>query len=209
MLSLIIDVAAVAFIWIFALNGAKKGFIKSLCGFMSYIAAFIVSALFYKDVALYISKMSFVKNITDKINGEIVSSLTGSVEEATVGLPKFISDFINEGTLSASEAIGNGVNNIALNIFSIILIYVLVRLALNIFGNISGKIKIPVIGSVNSIGGTALGIANAFIILYVVMAIIVLFAFSKNGEALNSLMQSTYIAKLFYNNNMLVKLILK
>ena len=209
MLSLIIDVAAVAFIWIFALNGAKKGFIKALCGFMSYIVAFVASALFYKDVALYIGQLGFVRNITDKINSQIVSSLTTSVSEATGGMPEFMSDFINDGTLSASEAIGNGVNNIAINIFSIILIYVVVRLALNIFGNLSGKIKIPVIGSVNSIGGTALGIINAFIILYVIMGIIVLVAFSKNGEEVNIVMQSTYIAKMFYNNNMLVKLILK
>ena len=51
MVSLIIDIGLLALVWMFALNGAKKGFLKTLFKFGAYILSFVAAALFYKPVA--------------------------------------------------------------------------------------------------------------------------------------------------------------
>lgn len=209
MVGLIIDVILVAFVWMFALNGAKKGFLKTLFKFGSYILSFVFSALFYKPVSKYISELEFVKKFTDSVNDKITLGIAEKSQNALENTPDFLSEILLEKTKDAGSAISAGVENIALNILSVIVIYFAVKLIFNLLGNMSSKIKLPVLGGINSLAGTVFGVINAIIIIYLVMMIVVLIAYGEKGYEINNIMQNTYIAKYFYNNNIILKLLFK
>lgn len=209
MVSLIIDIVLIAVVWMFALNGAKKGLLKTLFKFGSYILSFVAAALFYKPVAKYIAELDFIKKITDSINSKITTVVAEKTESTLSEVPEFLSEVIAEKTNQAGHAIGAGIENIALNILSIILIYIAVKLVFNLLGNMSSNLKLPVLGGINSLAGTFFGVINALIIIYLVMMVVVLIAYGEKGSELNTVMQNTYIARYFYNNNIILKLLLK
>ncbi|MBQ2898026.1 MAG: CvpA family protein [Clostridia bacterium] len=209
-MSLILDLVCIILIWILAAKGYKKGLVKGLFGILSFVLSGIVTAVVYQPVSEYIMSLSFVKDKADLVENKIADSLIVSQQDALTGLPKWFSDIALEMSNNANVAISSTVTKIIVSVFCIVAIYLIVKLAFRIFEGVFDLImKLPVLNLLNRAGGAACGVISAAMFLWVFLACVVLFAGTTVFEPVNNAIQETSLVKYFYNNNLLIKLILK
>ena len=111
---------------------------------------------------------------------------------------------------AANTAISNAAVTIIVNVFCIVIIYLIVKIALRLFEGVCNLImKLPVLNFVNRTGGMVCGIISAVVILWIALACVVLFAGTEIFKPVNEAIQTTSVLKYFYNNNLLMKMIIK
>ncbi len=207
-MSIIIDVAVVAFIWILAVTGYKKGLVRTLYGFVSFIVAAIITAFVYKPVSEWLLKLDFVRKWTERISAYIVTSIAEGAEGVTGQLPEWMWNFAGSG--SATWTVGEAFASLVVGILCVVVVFIIVKLALTLFVGILDTImKLPLLNSVNRLGGVVFGLLKGVIIVWIVCAVVVLFLSTEMFNGINDIIQSTAVTKYFYNNNMLMNFILK
>lgn len=202
MLSIILDIAVIALFWFFMIRGIKKGLVKSILDLFKGIAAFVAAFLYYKPVAEYILKLGVVNRFIDNVEENMSEKVLSSSAETVKELPVWVEKLINEGIESSAANITEAVSNLAINVIAALLIYVSVRILFMIFNFLFDRIRIFKIGELNALGGACFGFLNAAILVYVAMLVLFIFVATDNGD-LNGAIQSTYVAKFFYNNNLI------
>ena len=91
---------------------------------------------------------------------------------------------------------------------SFIAIFFIVRIICYILQMILNVVfNLPILSSINGIGGTAVGVISVLIKVWIVLAIISFISPLPAFEGLTSYIDKTFLVKLLYNNNMLVALI--
>ncbi|MBO5454168.1 MAG: CvpA family protein [Clostridia bacterium] len=204
MLSIVLDIAVLVIFWLFVMRGIKKGLVKSVLELFKGIASFVAAFMFYKPVSEYIFEFDFAKNILENFRNGITENVAVSVQEADI-FPKWAESFITEGSMNAGVLVADKLTELVSNVASIVIIYVTVRILFMIFNFLFDKVKIFKIGELNAFGGACFGFINALILIYVAMLVLFLFS-TSDGGAINTAMDSTYIARLFYHNNLILNL---
>jgi len=205
-LSIVIDVIVIALLWFYVMRGIKKGLVKSILEFATGIVSFIAAFLFYKPVADYLMKLSFFERLTDSVKDAIAEKMLSSAENLNQ-FPKWVGNLATSGAESTSAVIAERISQMAVNVIAIVLIYVVIRIVLMAFNFLFDRIKILKIGELNALGGACFGFVNAAVIIYIAMMIVFVMATSETGSELNEAIKSTYVARLFYDNNLLTNLI--
>lgn len=209
-MSLILDILCVLLIWVLGAIGYRKGLVKGLFGILSFGVAGIVTAIIYKPVSEYIMNIPFIKDSTVVLGERISELLNSPVEEGMSNLPIWLYDVAQKTSEAANTAISNAVVNLIVNVFCIVVIYLLVKLAFKLFeGVLEIIMKLPILNFVNRAGGMICGIVTAVLILWIILACVVLFAGTDIFEPVNLAIQETSVLKYFYNNNLLMKMIIK
>ena len=209
-ISLFIDIAVVLLIWIIAITGYKKGLVKMLCSVLSFVGAAILTAYLYKPLSQMFLKIKFVQNFNNKITDNVVSQINKTSGDVSSLMPSWMSEFVENLINTAGQTISQGILQILVSIAAAILIYILVKLALGLFAGILNFImKLPILDIVNRAGGLFLGIIKGVIIVLIIFALISLLVPMGNYKEIHTMLLNTNIAKYFYNNNLLMKLILK
>jgi len=205
-LSIVIDVIVIALLWFYVMRGINKGLVKSILEFATGIVSFIAAFLFYKPVADYLMKLSFFERLTDSVKDAIAEKMLSSAENLNQ-FPKWVGNLATSGAESTSAVIAERISQMAVNVIAIVLIYVVKRIVLMAFNFLFDRIKILKIGELNALGGACFGFVNAAVIIYIAMMIVFVMATSETGSELNEAIKSTYVARLFYDNNLLTNLI--
>ena len=206
MLSIVIDVIVIALLWFYVMRGIKKGLVKSILEFATGIVSFIAAFLFYKPVADYLMKLSFFERLTDSVKDAIAEKMLSSAENLNQ-FPKWVSDVATNSVENTGALVAERVSQLAVNVIAIVLIYVVIRIVLMAFNFLFDRVKILKIGELNAFGGACFGFVNAAVIIYIAMMIVFVMATSETGSELNEAIKSTYVARLFYDNNLLTNLI--
>ena len=68
-------------------------------------------------------------------------------------------------------------------------------------------VSLPIFGTVNKIGGIAYGVIRAFLIVYIVLAIISLLSPTLANTEIISMIKSSHIGSIFYNDNVILNFI--
>jgi len=207
---LILDIICILLIWFLAAKGYKKGLVKGLFGLLSFLISGLITAIIYKPASEYIMSIPFVKNFMTVL-AERISVLIGVPgQEELIGLPKWLYDTAYQAADAANTAISNAIVSIIISVFCIVVIYILVKLALKLFEGVFTLImKLPILNIVNRVGGMVCGMITAVVVLWILLALVVLFAGMDIFEPVNNAIQATSVLKYFYNNNLLMKLIIK
>ncbi len=209
-MSLILDILCVLLIWVMAAKGYKKGLVKGLFNLLSFVLSGILTAIIYKPASEYIMNISFVKNNIAVLGEKISGLIATPAQEEISMLPHWLYDTVYKTSEAANTALSNAAVTIIINIFCIVVIYLLVKVALRLFEGIFNAImKLPVLNLVNRTGGMICGIFTSVAILWIALAVVVLFAGTDIFKPVNEAIQSTSVLKYFYNNNLLMKLIIK
>ncbi|MCG8501935.1 MAG: CvpA family protein [Firmicutes bacterium] len=108
------------------------------------------------------------------------------------------------------EQLSGNISVIIVNIISVILIFMAIKLILFIVGSTLDQfMKLPVLNEMNKLGGGIFGVVNGLIIIYIVFAILTLFAPIQASAPLIEMINESSIAKIFYNHNILLNWILQ
>lgn len=130
-------------------------------------------------------------SVIDLINGYI----SEANEKGTENIAKYVSDEISYIAVSAIVILGIF---IFARVISLILKFVLDVI-----------VSLPVFGTVNKVGGIAYGVIRAFLIIYIVLAIISLLSPTLANTGLILAIKSSHIGSIFYNDNIILNFLQK
>ena len=181
-MTLLFDVILIAILVLCAIIGWKRGFLKSLGGFVSYIIAFAVANKFYKLLAKFVIEIPFLaKMITDVEMPPIPQNIT------FLDKVKFIFDYVSEnatasdidGSAEMIKAIlNNYVAELIASLIGFIVMFAVTWLVLKLGLWLLELVvdKTPVIRQANGILGSIVGLLTGFFWTWVTSNLFVRFA---------------------------------
>lgn len=197
-MNFIIDLCILIIIALSTFIGFKKGFIKVAFRLISFILALIIALVLYKPVSNFINNYTPIPN---KIESKIESRISSSNKEETNNL---VANYYKNIRNISTNVIAKNITNSIVNISSILIVFLLSRLIL-MFLRISTDLiaKLPLIKQFNHIGGFIYGLLAGFFIIYLIFTIITLLAPIIDLNNIIKLINSSIIANIMYNNNIL------
>ena len=75
-MSAILDIILILIVAIFIIIGVKKGFVRSVSGFLIYIFSFNIANAFYIFVAKYTDKIAFIAELKSGVSAEEIAAVT-------------------------------------------------------------------------------------------------------------------------------------
>lgn len=226
-----IDILVLIIILGFGYFGLRKGMMFSLFKFASFFIAIIVAVKFYPPFATILSgTFLFTKvksGIFDKLMLQQAEQMSAANEGTSVAvksvidtlkLPEFFKDFIGdkvvenmpgvEGIVDYSsivEKVSDMLANFVINIISVILLYIIARIALTFARSILKKMmRLPVLKQVDKLGGFVLGTGQGMLTIYIVFAILMLFYATPLFGGFFDSIETSMLAKYFYENNIIL-----
>ena len=219
-MGIIIDLIILALIILSVFLGYKKGLAKCLIKILSFIIAIIIAAIFYKPVAnLVIEKTLIDENIKESVINLVKDDIeeTGEVKEDT-NLPQTMVNYINDSVKNAVnetkdkvvENVANGIATTTINVGSAIALFIIARIALLIVSLLSNILTdLPIIKQVDKTGGIIFGLLRAVILISILFALISFISPLIEDTGIVSMINSSFVGSLLYNNNLLLKIIFK
>ena len=211
----VILIGVVAVLGLSALYGYKKGFIHILLSMVAMLVTFVLAAVLTAPVSAMLKSVTPLYDNIESSVGELVTENSiniNSIEK--LGLPSFVEDKIVEESAdvvgSINEYIITTVSETLLKALTffvlIIVIYIIVRIVIVVFDFVS---KLPVINSINKVGGLAVGLIHGLLIVWI--GCLVVTAFGDKAWAQEALTQinDNQMLTFIYNNNPIVYIISK
>lgn len=131
------------------------------------------------------------------ISNSVINLINGYIEEAkeegSENITRYVSDEISYIVVSAIVILG-------IFIFARV-VSLLLKFVLEVI------VSLPIFGTVNKIGGIAYGVIRAFLIVYIVLAIISLLSPTLANTEIISMIKSSHIGSIFYNDNVILNFI--
>lgn len=215
MLALIIDLAVIVLFAVGFGISSKKGFIGSVW----HIAALAVTLVLV--VSLKTPAVNYLAGtaLSDSIYSSVSEKMTVEMDESDISdalnAPEYLQPTIENALKTSGETINKKTNELArnitmifLNIIAVVGLFIIIRIILAVMLMVLNTFaELPVIGHVNRLAGGLLGVLNILVFIYIICALISLFA-NADSEMYN-IIERTFIFKYFYDYNILLKLILK
>ena len=223
---MILDLIIIGIILLCIIFGFKRGLVEVAFNLISFIIAIVLSLLLYQPITNYIIDNT---NFDESIKEVIVNHMdpedltenteeTEEKEEKSENLPDIVTNYIGKtvsevassAKTNAVEVVANTLSITAIKIITLILLFVAIRLALCLLKFITNIIaQLPIINSINKIGGIAYGVIEGLFIVYLILAIaMAISTMTGNAEILTYINEST-LGKMMFNNNILLKIIFK
>lgn len=221
---MILDLIVVGVIVLAFIISARKGLIKSVWKIAALIITIALVMVLKTPTVNYLSETKLYDKIHTSISFRLslddYLSITEN-EEKTVDegderffVPEFIvNNMIKSGEMEHILAIDDGpfllirkLTDWVIQIIATVGLFIIIRIFLMAaFMILDGMSKLPLINQANTLLGGLLGAVNMIAVLYIACALLSLFAESE----VIGLINQSYIVKYFYNNNILLQLMMK
>lgn len=177
------DLILITLLFLFALWGYKKGFIKTIVGFASTLISLFVTTFLYSPIAELIYKAGIGDFLVDLIITSDADKYIADTEITSIIITKII---------------------------SFLLVILIIKILLSILVNSLNLIaKLPIIRQANSLLGLCTGILSGIIICYIIIGIIGSLSGNDFVYSLQQHIRSSYIANLMYDSNSITTLLSK
>ncbi|MCX7711740.1 MAG: CvpA family protein [Clostridia bacterium] len=217
----------------FGIIGLTRGFILSIFRLASFLVSIIASIKLYPVVAKFLMKTALYTNIKQSIFKSLMhqqqvqsSGVNDQLKEAgakavvdNLHVPGFLKDMIEKDMVKSllpnptslidmsrvMDFISDKLATITIEIISLVLLYIAIRIALTFARVIlQGIAKLPLFRQVDKLGGFALGAVEGLLTVYVLFAIVMLFNAAPQFQGLFEAMDTSIVAKFIYQNNFIV-----
>lgn len=166
-MALIVDLLLIAVLAVCVFFGWKRGFIKAVSGFVTYILSFILANIFWKFIAGFVGALPFLKDmVTEGVEGPVFEEGAGFTQKLQTMFSFMASDVIQNGNTETTTAVMNNYLAETLTmIISFVLIFVVAMLLLKLVFRFLNSIikKIPLVKQINGILGAVVGFLNGSI----------------------------------------------
>ncbi|WP_010244928.1 CvpA family protein [Acetivibrio cellulolyticus] len=223
------DLLVLVIILGFGFIGIKNGFIYSMFKLVSFFIASIISVKCYPLLSNILDKTPIFNNIKSGILKNLLlqqkaqsglvnhgaQTAAGSVVDS-LKLPGFLKEAI-KGQLAKEDVtrllditaimdkISDVLTHVVVDILSLVLLYILIRVGLIFLRFIlEGIAKLPVFKQMDKLGGFAFGAVEGLLTVYIIFAVIMIFISSPAFKGFSQAVETSTIAKFFYQNNFIV-----
>lgn len=219
------DITVLIIILAFTIIGVKNGFLYSVYNLLAYIVSVIFAIKFYPILSGMLQQTVIYKNVKASVvngitNGQAANASTPGVNPAqsivdSLKLPDFLKNYLSQNLKTSGvlddtrnkiiDYLGSEIAGLVINILSLILIYLIIRIAMMFIKVIIKTIsRLPVFKQLDKTGGLVLGAIEGILAVYILCALLILFsAFPKFAQTIDRIEESR-IASYFYQNNFIV-----
>ena len=203
---MIIDIIVIAIIALSAFLGYKKGLVSILVSFAGMIIAIVLAFILQGPVADFLYNTPIGSSIEQGVTKVIEENVQ---EENNNDNENFItkilnsnenSQDINKAAESLTKYILKGISFVGILILVFIICYIL-QMVLNLV------FDLPLLNSVNRLGGIGLNVIKTLIKLWVLLAIISFISAIPIVKPVVDVINDSMLVKLLYDNNFLVAII--
>ncbi len=223
-MAIIVDIIIIAIILICIFFGYKKGLVGVAVNILGFIIALLIALILYAPISNFIINHTPIQTtLENAIKGTVTSYVIkedeNKTEENTDNSPKVVTDYINgfiekekqHVEQTEREIIDNVSKTVSSNLIKIavgIVVFLVAKIGL-IFVKALAKIisKIPIIGGFNKLGGAIYGLLQGALIIYILFAVISVFAPTMEKSGLLETINSSKIGSSMYNDNIILKII--
>ncbi len=197
---MIADIFVVLIVTLFVYLGYRSGFMKTFIKIASYLISIVISFFLYPVLSNFLLKTPIYTKIVDFLSEKYISN--GLLETGTGDVFGIIFKYLPGSLETATTNITQSLAALILNIFAFIVILILSKLIIRIVGNVLGIFtKLPVIRQFNRLGGSVLGGIVGVLMLYIISAVIILFApFTSDSKIITEIEGSTFASEIYQNN---------
>ncbi len=202
----IADIVLIAIIAVFVIIGSVRGLVKTLFGLGSIVLSIILSLTLYPIVSDVLAESQ-----VGAVVQESVSNLLGQNEQTTLttenesALPELVQNTIDNATQQTTQALSATVTDAALNIISMLVVFVLVKFLLWILAKILDlATKLPVIHSCNKLLGGVLGCISGVLVVYLLLGFLTFTTLLNTTSDFGRTVQNSLILSQMYENNILL-----
>lgn len=209
---IIIDIIVIAIYVLAVLYFKSKGFLKASETLISIILTFCLMPFTLPFFEGVIADSPVGTGVYEKVEEAIMTSEAGK----DIALPDFMQNVLQDKLQDIDATKDNllkvtaeYVTDLIIKVISVILLFIIIKLGIFvIFKILSIFCNIKLFGFVNSTLGMVMGFVNATIIVYIACALAIIFVPVENYETVKEIMSQTYITGFFYNNNILIDLLI-
>ena len=209
-MGLIIDIVIIAILALCIIMGYKKGLINVIFNIFAFLLAIIITLVLYKPVSDIIIKNT---DIQEKIETAIIENTKGEEnkkeEQTENGIQKYIENTMQnaeeDAKSKAIEVVAKDVSTKCIEIITALILFVITRIILIVLKFLTETLaNLPIVKQCNEIGGLLYGVIKGLLIIYVILTIM-FFIISLKPEGMTAnLIETSYITKFLYNNNIIV-----
>lgn len=196
----LIDIILIGIIALITFIGYKRGLIKVAFKLISFLLAIVLAVILYKPISSFIINNTPIDDNLKQAIEERLSSPDISDEETDNIVAAYYDNVKNSSTAATAKIISEAI----INVGCMIIVFVISKLILLLF-RFSGDLiaKLPLIKQLNSVGGFVYGILEGFILVYILLALIALMSPIFNMNQIINMINSSIIANIMYNNNII------
>lgn len=202
---LILDIIVLALIALGAFSGHKKGLVGILVSFAGLILSIILAFAFQSVVAEALCNSGIGDSVTKMIEGNMEKMIDNGENMEDSLYAKILSsnitnDQVNQAAKNLTMFIMKGLSFIVIFLAVYIICYIL-QMVLNLVFNL------PILSSINGIGGTIVGGLSVLIKIWIVLAILSFISPLPMFSSIMNYIDKTVITKFLYNTNFVVSII--
>lgn len=206
---MVLDGIVIVFLLLGAYSGYKKGLTTILISLIGFVVAIILAFTLKSTLVDFVVEKTDVDTFMHQIIDEgIDKAIQSKVDESSeskkdsfyVGIVK------NMAEGETVENLSNNVVNFILETAAFIFIFLIVTTCAFILKMMLNIVfDLPILSSINNIGGLGMGFVMALFKLWIILAIVSMIVPMFGG--LKVLIDSSNITKMLYNTNILVKIL--
>ena len=209
--ALVIDGSIAAVLLVGALIGAKRGLFRSLMGIV-VVAGALVGAVLLADLLTpavtdlvypFVEGrvMAGLESKASELTGSLSDELTEALRGLGVDAPKLTRDALSGGSEGYIAAVGAAARKVTESVVHAALLLVLYLVLLIVLKLLTGAadrvLDLPILSTVNGVGGAALGLLEAALLLYVAVYV----AARLGSGVLLRHANDTYLLPIFLNRS--------
>ena len=191
----------------------QKGIVKLAVGLIAVLVSIVLAIVLYKPVsALIINNTQIDDNIEKAIIENFTVNQEKSVETEDNGIMKYMESYVDDAVNKTKNQIvieaAGVISTKLINVGVMIGIFILARVILVVITLMADIItELPILKQFDAIGGILYGVIKSLLIIYAVLAILFFIVYTTGNTAISEAIANSYITKLFYGHNLLLKII--
>ncbi|SCY62522.1 CvpA family protein [Alkaliphilus peptidifermentans] len=197
--------------------GYKKGLIKTLLSFTSYLAAIILSRMYYKTLAEWIQANttifsrieSIIFNNYEAMSGNWNSPADEGIASSIKTLDIIKAQLINENSIESyayqametvKTEIVTTIASFFINVLSLVIIFVVVRFVILLIGSLLNvAFDFPLLKPINGLGGMLVGLIRGVLIVLIIILILIPWAIKNPMGAIASGIEGSIVLEKVFN----------
>lgn len=198
----ILDLLCLGIIIMAGYVGYKRGFVKSVVGLLSFVAA--MAAAYILRPIIYDILMG--TSLSDSVYNRISTSMAANTPSFSEN-PNVIQSIVSQAATESVSAVSAAVSGVVVSAASFLLVFFLVRLITKVAsGILVGVVKLPVVGSVDKVLGLAAGVVKWSLLIYIILTVIIVFSVPIADGTLSEMIKNSALCNYIQNGELINRL---
>ena len=207
-MGIIIDIVLIAIVALNIFIGYRKGLVRLAVELVAVLVSVVLAVMLYRPISNVIIEKT---GIDESIENIVVEKFISEEEDVLVedkSLITYLEGYVNDSVDQTVMSMSSFIATKAINIGVILGIFVIVRLIMFLLTFVTDFItELPILKQFDAAGGIAYGAIKALLIIYIVLAVLFFIISITGNSSIKDLIDSTFVTKLFYNNNILLNIL--